>query len=116
MRNENEKFCHNCGAKIDVNAELCPQCGVRQPAPGSKSASQQEQQNKWIITLILCWFLGVFGVHRFYTGYVGIGIIQLLTLGGCGIWTRITSYNVCYTKLLRWGKRYCTSSIGTRYC
>ncbi len=87
MRNENEKFCHNCGAKIDVNAELCPQCGVRQPAPGSKSASQQEQQNKWIITLILCWFLGVFGVHRFYTGYVGIGIIQLLTLGGCGIWT-----------------------------
>ena len=37
----------------------------------------------------MCWFLGIFGVHRFYTGHTTIGIIQLLTLGGCGIWMLI---------------------------
>ena len=33
--------------------------------------------------------LGIAGVHRFYTGHIGIGIAQLLTFGGCGIWTLI---------------------------
>jgi hypothetical protein len=34
-------------------------------------------------------FLGYLGVGRFYTGHVGIGIAQLLTCGGCGIWSFI---------------------------
>lgn len=38
---------------------------------------------------LLCFFLGVFGVHRFYVGKVGTGILQLLTLGGLGIWSLI---------------------------
>ena len=49
----------------------------------------QEQETQWITTLLLCWFLGVFGVHRFYTGHTFIGVIQLLTGGGCGIWVLI---------------------------
>ncbi len=42
-----------------------------------------------MVALILCLFVGFLGIHRFYLGYIGIGIIQLLTLGGCGIWTLI---------------------------
>lgn len=37
------------------------------------------------VTFILCWLLGVFGVHRFYTGKVWTGILYLLTGGLCGI-------------------------------
>ena len=39
-----------------------------------------------IACLLLCFFLGTFGVHRFYTGKVGTGILMLITLGGLGIW------------------------------
>jgi TM2 domain-containing membrane protein YozV len=89
MKEENEKFCHECGEKINVKAEICPKCGVRQPYFATKTAEQQQSENRWIITLLLCWFLGVFGIHRFYTGHTTIGIIQLLTLGGCGIWVLV---------------------------
>lgn len=44
---------------------------------------------KQLVAFLLCWFFGVLGIHRFYLGYVGIGIIQLLTGGGCGIWVLI---------------------------
>jgi len=42
-----------------------------------------------LTALLICIFVGVLGIHRFYLGYTGIGIIQLLTLGGCGIWALI---------------------------
>lgn len=38
---------------------------------------------------ILAWFLGVFGIHRFYAGKVGTGILMLVTFGGLGIWALI---------------------------
>lgn len=42
-----------------------------------------------LVALLLCFFLGVFGVHRFYVGKVGTGILQLVTIGGLGIWALI---------------------------
>lgn len=42
-----------------------------------------------LVALLLCFFFGVLGVHRFYVGKVGTGILQLVTLGGIGIWALI---------------------------
>jgi TM2 domain-containing membrane protein YozV len=43
----------------------------------------------FVPALLLCFFFGVLGVHRFYVGKVGTGILQLLTLGGLGIWALV---------------------------
>lgn len=39
-----------------------------------------------LVALVLCAVLGVFGAHRFYSGKVGTGLLQLLTFGGLGVW------------------------------
>jgi len=54
-----------------------------------KAKGKEGNDKNWIAALILCWFLGVLGIHRFYLGYVWQGVVQLLTLGGLGIWTLI---------------------------
>ncbi|MDN5790727.1 MAG: NINE protein [Micrococcales bacterium] len=44
---------------------------------------------------ILCGFLGVLGLHRFYTGKIGTGILLLLTGGGLGIWWIVDFILIC---------------------
>lgn len=80
-------FCSDCGKKLSVNAKICPECG--NPINKNFQSSFEDNSDRFFITLLLCWFLGLFGIHRFYTGHNTIGIIQLLTLGGFGIWTLI---------------------------
>ncbi|GED62054.1 TM2 domain-containing protein [Lysinibacillus sp. FSL M8-0216] len=43
----------------------------------------------FVTTVLLCFFLGGLGVHRFYAGKIGTGILMFFTLGGFGIWTII---------------------------
>tara|TARA_B100001113_G_scaffold287460_1_gene243120 strand:+ start:141 stop:362 length:222 start_codon:yes stop_codon:yes gene_type:complete len=49
----------------------------------------QVSDTDWTMLLIVSILLGGLGVHRFMTGHVGTGVLMLLTLGGCGIWTLI---------------------------
>ena len=46
-------------------------------------------EKKILPAAILCFFFGVLGFHRFYVGKIGTGILQILTLGGLGIWALI---------------------------
>jgi TM2 domain-containing membrane protein YozV len=40
----------------------------------------------WILTLIMSVLFGGLGVDRFLMGHIGLGILKLVTMGGCGIW------------------------------
>lgn len=42
-----------------------------------------------VVALIISLFLGHLGIDRFYVGNIGLGILKLLTCGGCGLWTVI---------------------------
>jgi len=75
------KFCYNCKEDTAPNAVICVKCGV--------NLKGSEEGKDWLTTFLLCWFLGYFGVHSFYVGKTGIGVAQLLTFGGCGIWTLV---------------------------
>ena len=42
-----------------------------------------------LVALLLAWFLGVFGAHRFYVGKTGTAVAMIFTIGGLGVWALI---------------------------
>lgn len=61
---------------------------------------QQESSRSYIVTLLLALFFSGFGIHRFYTGYIVIGVIQLLTAGGFGLWALIDIISLALNKFV----------------
>lgn len=103
IQQSNTKFCKHCGESIDKECVVCPKCGkqvedfksnndknivINNSANANAKATTivvgGKPKNKWV-SLILCIFLGLLGIHKFYEGKIGMGIIYLLTFGIFGI-------------------------------
>lgn len=104
------KFCKHCGGKIPEAAVICTHCGCQveemhqniqqQPNIVINNANNNSntntnnnmnpamfgirEKNKWV-SLLLCFFVGFLGAHKFYEGKIGMGILYLLTVGLFGI-------------------------------
>ena len=72
--------CPECHAQISDTARICPSCGARPPGVSDKLI---------VVAAILCLCFGFLGIHRFYVGKIGTGILQIITLGGFGIWALV---------------------------
>ena len=55
----------------------------------SHSNYVQYSDRQWVVAAILAFFAGGLGADRFYLGYTKLGVLKLVTLGGCGIWSII---------------------------
>ena len=79
-------FCKECGKKISNSAVSCPKCGY---------AIKKENKPSDITSIILCFFFGMLGIHRFYEGKIGSGFAMLfltMTIVFCwisAIWTLV---------------------------
>ncbi len=89
-KGDGNKYCANCGTEINPGAVICTSCGAAVQA--AKTTVGGEQKSKWVAVL-LCFFLGGFGIHDFYLGYNKYGIIKIVltccTGVGGSIWALV---------------------------
>ena len=64
------KFCRNCGAEIDEEAVICPQCGVMQ-----QSEKTETQKNEGVAAILSFFFTGL---GQIYNGQIGKGIVLIV--------------------------------------
>ena len=84
-----KKIKEMTGQKMSIKQAIGLKVAQKKIKKGIKNGTMPSGGDDQLIALILVLLAGIIGIHRFYLGYIGIGIIQILTLGGCGIWTLI---------------------------
>jgi TM2 domain-containing membrane protein YozV len=62
---------------------------MEQTAPDTQEISPKSRLATTLLCILPAYFVAVAGIHRFYLGKIGTGILMLITLGGVGIWTLI---------------------------
>jgi TM2 domain-containing membrane protein YozV/ribosomal protein L40E len=73
-----EKFCSECGAIIKTKAEICPKCGIRQLPPPCNLNDLAPNGKSKLAAALFALFLGGLGVHKFYLGRIGWGILYFI--------------------------------------
>ena len=63
-----------------------------------------------MMMLLLSLFLGAYGVDRFLLKETGLGVVKLLTCGGCGIWT-IIDWSLIMNKTREFNQKLVLDSI-----
>lgn len=83
------------GSKLTFKEKLALRLFGKKLANKSAARGFGNPPYSQVVALILVILVGGLGIHRFYLGYTWQGIVQLLTLGGCGIWALIDLVRIC---------------------
>jgi TM2 domain-containing membrane protein YozV len=70
-------FCRKCGTQLDEASAFCSRCGAA-VGPFVAKAREDVSPKSRLATSLLAWFLGHFGVHRFYVGKIGTALVMLV--------------------------------------
>ncbi len=83
------KIRKQTGKKLKLKEIIVLKAAQKKIKKAYKKQQNEGKPKSQVVALIFAIAIGYLGVHRFYLGYTGIGIVQILTLGGCGIWALI---------------------------
>lgn len=75
---------NNNNSNSSVNANVSKNVNTNVNKNVALAATSTRRCDKWL-AFLLCLFLGYFGVHKFYEGKTGMGVLYLFTAGLCGI-------------------------------